>query len=170
VFTYATEQTMPVFQSTQQSPGAPGYPERSGQTVKIVKEYGDDEIDRAEVGPMFRIQFEDGLETDAFADELTDPIEQLIERLDDAYKLNEAASLLYPDWEDDYIHAVADKGEDYSIHDYAADIIRDNTACPECSDCAVNIAKLESLLIVDGRPCRRGLSGQAWGRRRSRQS
>jgi hypothetical protein len=61
---------MPIFHSSQQSPGEPGHPERSGQTVTIIREYNADEIDREEVGPMFRIRFEDGVETDAFYDEL----------------------------------------------------------------------------------------------------
>lgn len=64
-----------IFQSSQQSAGAPGYPERSGQPVEIVRELTGDEVD-VEAGPMFRIRFSDGLEADAFDDELTEVIAQ----------------------------------------------------------------------------------------------
>lgn len=60
------------FKSTQQDPGFPGYPERSGQEVQILRCLTDDEIDIGEVGPMYRIRFSDGLETDVFEDELLD--------------------------------------------------------------------------------------------------
>lgn len=57
--------------STSQIPGHPGYPERSGQAVVIIRPLKDGpEIDQAEVGPMYRIQFSDGVETDCFEDEL----------------------------------------------------------------------------------------------------
>ncbi len=61
---------MTIFNSTQRSAGAPGYPERTGQTVDIVRPLTDAEHDRAEVGQMFRIRFDDGIEADAFEDEL----------------------------------------------------------------------------------------------------
>lgn len=41
-----------IFRSTQQSSGAPGYPERSGQTVTIVRPLTKDEADLHEVGTM----------------------------------------------------------------------------------------------------------------------
>jgi hypothetical protein len=63
-----------IFQSTQQSPGPDGYPERSGQPVTIVRALTAEEADLQDVGPMFRIRFADGLETDAFGDELLDYI------------------------------------------------------------------------------------------------
>lgn len=44
--------------------------ERNGQEVKVIRELTDDECDKAEVGNMFRIRFEDGYETDAFKYEL----------------------------------------------------------------------------------------------------
>ena len=44
---------------------------RTGQTVEILRALTEQEADLDDVGPMFRIRFEDGYETDAFADELT---------------------------------------------------------------------------------------------------
>lgn len=44
---------------------------RSGQIVTVLRELTEQEADIADVGEMFRIRFEDGFETDAFADELT---------------------------------------------------------------------------------------------------
>jgi len=69
-FTHVNALLLRIFRSTQRDPGAPGYPERSGQRVDIVRPYGDDEIDLDEVGPMFLVRFADGLEIDAFGDEL----------------------------------------------------------------------------------------------------
>lgn len=43
---------------------------RSGQPCVILRPLGPDEADE-EVGPMFRIRFEDGYEASAFAEELT---------------------------------------------------------------------------------------------------
>ena len=43
---------------------------RSGQEVEVIRELADNECDKAEVGNMFHIRFEDGYETDAFEDEL----------------------------------------------------------------------------------------------------
>lgn len=43
---------------------------RSGQTVTVLRALTEDEADIADVGKMYRIRFEDGYETDAFADEL----------------------------------------------------------------------------------------------------
>jgi len=51
----------------------------------------------------------------------------IIKRLDACDKLKDAAELLESTWEDDYIQAVADSGNpDYSILDFAADVIHDN--------------------------------------------
>lgn len=44
---------------------------RTGQKVVVLRELTEQEADIADVGKMFRIRFEDGYETDAFADELT---------------------------------------------------------------------------------------------------
>ena len=40
------------------------------EEVEVIRELTDDECDKAEVGKMFRIRFDDGYETDAFEDEL----------------------------------------------------------------------------------------------------
>lgn len=44
--------------------------ERSGQGVEILRPLTAQEADAGEVGPMFRVRFDDGFETDAFDDEL----------------------------------------------------------------------------------------------------
>ena len=44
---------------------------RTGQTVEVLRKLTEQEADISDVGSMFRIRFEDGYETDAFADELT---------------------------------------------------------------------------------------------------
>lgn len=59
-----------LFHSTTQTEGPPGYPERSGQRVNVVRSLTESEADLDEVGSMFRIRFSDGIETDAFAEEL----------------------------------------------------------------------------------------------------
>lgn len=46
--------------------------ERTGQRVEILRELTEAEADISDVGPMFHIRFEDGVETDAFEDELTE--------------------------------------------------------------------------------------------------
>ena len=61
-----------IFKSSAKSKGKPGYPERSGQTVEIVRPLTPDEADE-EVGPMFRVRFQDGIEADVFGDELSVP-------------------------------------------------------------------------------------------------
>lgn len=43
---------------------------RSGQTVDVIRLLTKEEADLNETGPMYRIRFLDGYETDAFADEL----------------------------------------------------------------------------------------------------
>ena len=49
---------------------------RTGQTVEILRELTEQECDIADVGRMFHVRFEDGLETDAFAYELTEKVPQ----------------------------------------------------------------------------------------------
>lgn len=44
---------------------------RTGQKVMVLRALTEQEADIEDVGKMFRIRFEDGFETDAFADELT---------------------------------------------------------------------------------------------------
>lgn len=44
---------------------------RTGQLVTVLRALTEKEADIDDVGPMFHIRFEDGYETDAFADELT---------------------------------------------------------------------------------------------------
>lgn len=66
---------MTIFTSTSAIPGYPGYPERSGERVEVVRPLimGDaptDEVDW-EAGPMFLIRFADGIEMSAWQDELT---------------------------------------------------------------------------------------------------
>lgn len=51
--------------------GDSGLNSRTGQKVVVLRELTEREADIADVGKMFRIRFEDGYETDAFADELT---------------------------------------------------------------------------------------------------
>lgn len=68
---------MPIFTSSSSIVGAPGYPERSGQQVTVLRplRLGDDPSADAdmEVGPMFRVRFTDGAEADAYDDELSPP-------------------------------------------------------------------------------------------------
>lgn len=61
-----------IFNSSSATTGAPHYAERSGQTVEIVRPLTRDEADE-EVGPMFLIRFQDGVEANAFDDELSMP-------------------------------------------------------------------------------------------------
>ncbi len=48
---------------------------RSGQPVTIVRPLTEREADLDEVGRMYRVVFPDGIQVDAFEDELTDPQE-----------------------------------------------------------------------------------------------
>jgi len=48
--------------------------DRSGQVVEVIRPLTEDEADLFDVGPMYRIRFDDGYETDAFEDELSDEI------------------------------------------------------------------------------------------------
>lgn len=50
---------------------------RSGQMVEVLRELTEAEADVADVGPMYHIKFPDGLETDAFEDELIDPAKKV---------------------------------------------------------------------------------------------
>lgn len=59
------------FTSSARDRGHPGYPERSGQYVTILRPLSSTECDTTEIGPMYRIQFADGVETDVYADEVT---------------------------------------------------------------------------------------------------
>ena len=59
-----------LFNSTARGPGYPGYPERSGQMVEVIRRLGAGEAMSEEVGPMYRVRFADGVEADAFGDEL----------------------------------------------------------------------------------------------------
>jgi hypothetical protein len=59
------------YQSTSSRDGWPGYRERSGMRVIVLRALNEDEVDMSEVGQMYTIRFEDGVETDAFEDELT---------------------------------------------------------------------------------------------------
>jgi hypothetical protein len=58
-----------VFHSSSVVDGAPGYRERSGQVVTIMRELGESERDE-EVGAMFVVRFADGVRAHAFEDEL----------------------------------------------------------------------------------------------------
>jgi hypothetical protein len=63
---------MKTFRSSSTELGAPGFSERSGEVVDVMRPLTADEVDLDEVGPMFRVRFADGVETDVFSDELTD--------------------------------------------------------------------------------------------------
>lgn len=62
-----------IFRSQSHTDGAPGYRERTGAPVEVIGEVGADvDPDAAsdDVATLYRIRFEDGVETEAFADEL----------------------------------------------------------------------------------------------------
>lgn len=44
---------------------------RNGQTCTVIRPLTADEADLSDVGPMYRIRFEDGVNTIAFEDELS---------------------------------------------------------------------------------------------------
>lgn len=46
--------------------------ERTGQKVEILRPLTEKEADLFETGPMYRVRFPDGFESDAFEDELLD--------------------------------------------------------------------------------------------------
>jgi hypothetical protein len=62
-----------IFRSNSATEGAPGYRERSGEPVTVVRVV-DTEVDPAaeeeDVATLYVVRFEDGVETEAFADEL----------------------------------------------------------------------------------------------------
>ncbi|GGI08504.1 hypothetical protein [Egicoccus halophilus] len=65
--------TQATFRSSAAVDGPPGYRERSGQLVTIVEEVrGDQDPDAGDddVATLYRVRFEDGVETEAFEDEL----------------------------------------------------------------------------------------------------
>jgi hypothetical protein len=62
-----------IFRSSSATEGAPGYRERSGEPVTVVREVTaevDPAIEEEDVAPLYVVRFEDGVETEAFADEL----------------------------------------------------------------------------------------------------
>jgi hypothetical protein len=61
------------FRPESATDGPPSYRERAGQTVTVIDEVGadvDPDAESEDVAPMFRVRFDDGIETEAFADEL----------------------------------------------------------------------------------------------------
>ena len=58
-----------VFRTTFVSPWKQ-YEDRVGQSFAVLRPLTVNEIDLEEVGPMFRIRFEDGFETDAWPEEV----------------------------------------------------------------------------------------------------
>ena len=72
--------------------------DRTGQSVTVLRALTEQEADIFDVGKMFRIRFEDGFETDAFADELTlDEITPLERRL---YVADEVTPFTEQQWEE----------------------------------------------------------------------
>lgn len=59
-----------VFSSTASREGAPGYTERSGESVVVVRQLKVPEEADYEVGPMYAVTFADGVEAQVFEDEL----------------------------------------------------------------------------------------------------
>jgi hypothetical protein len=62
-----------IFRSTSTTEGAPGYKERDGEPVTVVREVeveADPAAAEEDVAPLYVVRFEDGVETEAFADEL----------------------------------------------------------------------------------------------------
>lgn len=65
--------TQATFHPSAAVDGPPGYRERAGQTVTVLEEVPaeqDPDAGADEVGRLFRVRFEDGVETEAFEDEL----------------------------------------------------------------------------------------------------
>jgi hypothetical protein len=65
--------TQATFRPASATDGPPSYRERAGETVTVIDEVGveaDPDAESEDVAPMFRVRFEDGVETEAFADEL----------------------------------------------------------------------------------------------------
>lgn len=61
--------TQMIYKPAGAATGHPGYAERSGEVVEATP-LDPKRFDFEDVGPMFRIRFSDGVETDAFGDEL----------------------------------------------------------------------------------------------------
>ena len=70
-----------IFTSSATIKGHPGYPEKSNQLVTVVRELDQHEVDKEEVGPIWKIKFEDGSITDAFEDELTEPTQEMLDAI-----------------------------------------------------------------------------------------
>lgn len=66
--------TETTFRSQSNTDGAPGYRERAGQRVTVLGPVDPEDdvidLDDEDVSPIYRIRFDDGVETEAFADEL----------------------------------------------------------------------------------------------------
>ena len=69
----APAMTVATFHPTSVQDGHPGYKERDGWRVTIVRKLTEDEVDE-EVGYMYEVVFVDGVATHAFSDELV-PLE-----------------------------------------------------------------------------------------------
>lgn len=69
-----------IFRSQSAVDGAPGFRERSGETVSVVAEIREDDPQVPsddDVARLYRIRFSDGVETEAFEDELiTDEVSE----------------------------------------------------------------------------------------------
>lgn len=52
-------------------------------------------------------------------------VESLVRDLEGGNLLHEAADIVEPGWEDDYVSAWRKKRADYSINDYAKDVLRE---------------------------------------------
>lgn len=48
---------------------------RTGEEIEILRPVTADEADIEEVGPMFKVRFPDGFETDVFEDEIVEEID-----------------------------------------------------------------------------------------------
>jgi hypothetical protein len=65
--------TTTIFRSSSATEGAPGYRERDGEAVTVVREVdteADPAVEEEDVAPLYVVRFEDGVETEAFGDEL----------------------------------------------------------------------------------------------------
>ena len=61
------------FQSQSTTDGPPGYRERSGQAVMVLGRVdldADPDAGDEDIAPIYRVRFADGVETEAFGDEL----------------------------------------------------------------------------------------------------
>ncbi|MEX2505185.1 MAG: hypothetical protein WD378_10055 [Egicoccus sp.] len=65
--------TQATFRPSAAVDGPPGYRERAGQTVSVLDEIPDEQDPDAgtdDVAKLFKVRFDDGVETEAFEDEL----------------------------------------------------------------------------------------------------